>query len=355
MTTTKIAPRGQVFFAVAGVLAMVAALLGQSVDTQAQLGDTATASSSFTAKDDFWPTPVVPSTSCSPTTSLIQDPVISWSSAGTPPGGGSYTYYVTIHHDSSTAVEVIGPVNGTSVKIARNESRWNKGWHARIYTINGPKMSSGYRSEGFNLTRVWPSTWAVCSGNKAYVPNGEQRLQNSPSSDPLSFQASQLGESEFVRSAAEERDIDVEPDQKRSPLSRVANSEQPSTEADSTSRVTTTEPATTSSPTVPATSAAATSTSVKSTPSSSTPAAPSTTAQQSVRAGVGDGPIAVGASQARLDEVDGRTRLSVTRGGSEVCTAEVDGASRIDSSGGVLTVTVSGRTSPVDLETCELT
>lgn len=114
-------------------------------------------------------------------------------------------------------------------------------------------------------------------------------------------------------------------------------------------------PATTSSPTVPATSAAATSSSEKSTPSSSTPAAPSTTAQQSVRAGVGDGPIAVGSSQARLDEVDGRTRLSVTRGGSEVCTAEVDGASRIDSSGGVLTVTVSGRTSPVDLETCELT
>lgn len=69
---------------------------------------------------------------------------------------------------------------------------------------------------------------------------------------------------------------------------------------------------------------------------------------------VGDDPIAVGTSQARLEEVDGETQLIITRNGNEVCTAEVDGASRITSSDGELTVTVSGRTKPVDLETCKV-
>lgn len=372
MPSTRITSRGQISLAVAGVLALVTALLGQSVDTQAQLGDTATATSSFEANENFWPTPVVPSTSCSPTTWLIQDPVISWSSAGTPPGGGSYSYYVTIHHDSSTAMEVIGPVNGTSVRIARNESRWNKGWHARIYTVNGPKTSSGYRSEGFNLNRVWPSTWAVCSGNKAYVPNdGEQDLQGSQPGEFESRQALALGESEILESAQEGPDADLE-----SPTNVEAAREVPATtpvtttemnqssppqasgsaKASTSMGVTTSVPATTSSQAPSTTSATATATSVQSTPSSSPiPTATSTTAQVPVRAGVGDGPIAVGASQARLEEVDDQARLIVTRGGSDVCAAEVGGASRIESSDGLLTVTVSGRTKSVDLETCELT
>lgn len=114
--------------------------------------------------------------------------------------------------------------------------------------------------------------------------------------------------------------------------------------------------ATSSSSPVPTTSAAATPSSVKSPPSSSpAPAVSSTTAQQPVRARVGDDPIAVGASQARLERIDGQTQLIVTRNGAQVCTVEVDGASQIESSDDELTITVSGRTKPVDLETCELT
>lgn len=61
------------------------------------------------------------------------------------------------------------------------------------------------------------------------------------------------------------------------------------------------------------------------------------------------------APRRRLEEVDDQTRLIVTRSGSKVCAAEVDGASRNESSDGALTVTVSGRTQSVDLVTCELT
>lgn len=89
--------------------------------------------------------------------------------------------------------------------------------------------------------------------------------------------------------------------------------------------------------------------------SSSTPATTTvTTAPPTVSAQVGDAPIAVGLSQARLEGVDGHTQLIITRNGGQVCTAEMDGASRIDSSDGELTVTVSGRTKSVDPETCKV-
>ncbi|GLB63592.1 hypothetical protein NCCP2495_14710 [Dietzia sp. NCCP-2495] len=70
---------------------------------------------------------------------------------------------------------------------------------------------------------------------------------------------------------------------------------------------------------------------------------------------MGDSPIPVGDAFARLEDIDGRTYLVVTRGGTEVCAADVDGASRIEEVSGELTVTVAGRTLKVDIGTCELT
>ncbi|MBB0967940.1 hypothetical protein G6016_02995 [Dietzia aerolata] len=70
---------------------------------------------------------------------------------------------------------------------------------------------------------------------------------------------------------------------------------------------------------------------------------------------MGDSPIPVGDAFARLEDIDGRTHLAVSRDGAEVCSADVDGASRIEEADGDLTVTVAGRTSKVDVETCELT
>lgn len=98
------------------------------------------------------------------------------------------------------------------------------------------------------------------------------------------------------------------------------------------------------------------STATTSSPSSaSTPTTTVTTARPTVKAGVGDYPIPVGEAFARLEDVDGRTHLILSRGGAEVCSADVDGASRIEETNGELTVTVAGRTSKVDSETCELT
>ena len=89
------------------------------------------------------------------------------------------------------------------------------------------------------------------------------------------------------------------------------------------------------------------------TSSSSVPTPATTTTTPSVRAGVGDSTIPVGEAFARLEDIDGRTHLVVSRGGTEVCSADVDGASRIEEVNGELTVTVAGRTSKVDIETCE--
>ena len=70
---------------------------------------------------------------------------------------------------------------------------------------------------------------------------------------------------------------------------------------------------------------------------------------------MGDSPIPVGEAFARLEDIDGRTHLVVSRAGNEVCSANVDGASRIEELNGELAVTVAGRTSKVDIGTCELT
>jgi len=63
----------------------------------------------------------------------------------------------------------------------------------------------------------------------------------------------------------------------------------------------------------------------------------------------------VGTNFARLDEVDGQPQLVVsTSGGTQVCTADLPGATRIPSAAGRLTVTVDGRTRTVDAATCAI-
>lgn len=376
--------------AIGGALVM-AASMAQASGTLAQSAELREAKAGI-ATQNYFPTPLVSNVRCS--TNWDKSRVtITWDPpTGVPASGNSYQYRLYLQQDQGGAYrEDLGIQSGTSILLSVNSERRGKGLFLRVHTVNGPAESSGWRSQGMN-TRPNIDYFYGCSGNNDNVDNANWEDKYDWDSGVVPFAT---GPSPSIFGALFDEDADLLGDlpeggeltslddaaldasperaeQATTPLSSTPTSPTPSNPASSRSTSAPTSPgatsvgkgttesapsmpATTSSPTVPATSAAATSSSEKSTPSSSTPAAPSSSPQQSVRAGVGDGPIAVGSSQARLDEVDGRTRLSVTRGGSEVCTAEVDGASRIDSSGGVLTVTVSGRTSPVDLETCELT
>jgi hypothetical protein len=373
MTTTKITSRGRIALAVSGIVALAATAVGHSVDTAAQATDTAKANAAFAAKANFWQTPVVPSTGCSPSLNLAQDAEISWASAGTPPNGGSYRYYVTIHRDTNpNEMEVIGYVTGTSVKIARDSSRRDKGWYARVYTVNGPKISTGYRAEGFNISS-FGLIYSKCSGNKQYVPN--QPEPNSSTYAPgITAPASLLAVDDALASQRNDSELPE--------LERVAEPTENGASAASALPPSTTTPATTSTLASPNTSArisATTSTMSASTPPSTvvstrttaTSTTPRSTTTVTANAAtstatttqvvpttsstvpVASGPVALpGGGEA---EIVGGTRLVVSDGSAPVCTATVREGSTLKMRGGVLELTDAGGTHTVDQETCELT
>ena len=383
--------------AIGGAL-VIAASMAQASGTLAQSTEQREAKAGI-ATQNYYPTPLTAWVTCTtdPAPDLVNHTSrrarIDWA-----PVPGATGYRVDLVNDTTGEVDPrVVPADTTTIAdvvAPRAFLQYARGLLIRVRTINGDAVSSGYTTAPTKAqAKDQASGRTECEGSSGpSVPNApwENQYDWDPGVIPFA-----TGPSPSIFGALFDEDTDLlgnlpeggeltslddaaldaspeSAEQATAPPRSTPTSPTPSNPASSRSTSAPTSPgatsvgegatesapsmpATTSSPTVPATSAAATSSSEKSTPSSSTPAAPSTTAQQSVRAGVGDGPIAVGSSQARLDEVDGRTRLSVTRGGSEVCTAEVDRARRIESSGGVLTVTVSGRTSQVDLETCELT
>ena len=253
-------------------------------------------------------------------------------------------------------------------------------------------VSTGFVSHTVHATTV---TYTYCSGDPRYdSPNQPWENQNtwSPGSN---LTASTPGASIFAALFDEDasRDVlgelpegdalttldEVALDEAHAPSmveSTVPNSPRPGPStsdresapsatlqagsAQATSDVATTESSTSrttrsSSPTVTSLLPEPSLTQAETSPSSSVPTPSITTATPSVKAGVGDSPIPVGDAFARLEDIDGRTHLAVSRDGAEVCSADVDGASRIEEADGELTVTVAGRTSKVDVETCELT
>lgn len=384
----------RVAIAIGGALVMAVGM-AQATGTLAQDVEVREAKAGI-ATQNYFPTPLTAEVRCRTTggSNLINRRAeISWDAV---PNVTGYILELVVWNSGNPdgVVRQSHPVPATTTRVDGIRDSERDVLYARVRTVNGDSISSGYATPTQRISfKDYASGRTECehTGHPT-LPNQPWENQHDWDPDIIPFAT---GPSPSIFGALFDEDADLLGDlpeggeltslddaaldasperaeQATTPLSSTPTSPTPSNPASSRSTSAPTSPgatsvgkgttesapsmpATTSSPTVPATSAAATSSSEKSTPSSSTPAAPSTSPQQSVRAGVGDGPIAVGSSQARLDEVDGRTRLSVTRGGSEVCTAEVDGASRIESSGGVLTVTVSGRTSPVDMETCELT
>lgn len=345
MLTTRSASRGRIAVAVAGMVALAAATLGQSVDTAAQATDVARANSSFSAAANFWPTPVVPSTSCSPAVSWITDPQISWTSPGTTPNGGRYRYYVTIHRDNNpNEMEIIGYVTGTSVEISRTSSRVNKGWHARVRTVNGPKISSGYRAEGFTLTRPLLTTWARCTGSQLHEPND---LQQDSSAPALQIAPSQV-EAGTEEPTPSRRAVD---DGLTSATASTRSSPDGTTTLPSTSAAaSSTSVRTSSSPSSTRTTPGGTSTEPSATTALVTRTAPSTT---TVAVPTGESSVALpGGGEA---EIIGGTTLVVSDGEAPVCTAPVRPGSALRLRSGVLGVVDDEETRIVDLGTCELT
>ena len=352
------------------------------------------------ATQNYFPTPLTSSVTCTTDPNHPLNPAARRARIDWEPVPGATAYRVDLVHDNNGSVvshTVNAPVTRLSGVVAPRQGVPARSWGylIRVRTINGDAVSSGYTTSAQKAqAKASVASQTECEGSSGpSVPNEVWENEHAWTPDLIPFavepipsifaalfddDASQdlLGElpEGGELTSLDDAAFDTAPATSEAATS-APSSTPPTTPSSPASSETTTAPttnsgasaslttaarstsasATTSSPQQTASSAGATP-STKATTSSSTPAATTTvtTVPPTVSARVGDDPIAVGTSKARLDDVDGQTQLIITRNGSQVCTADVDGASRIDSSGGELTVTVSGRTKPVDLESCKV-
>ncbi|MFD1814524.1 hypothetical protein [Rhodococcus gannanensis] len=147
----------------------VTALGATAVGTSAAFTDTAVAGSSFTANANFYPTPVVTSTSCSNVGSAgFRDAKISWTSLGNTPLGVPYQYVVKVRRDNNpNEVKTTYDV-GTATSKQVNFDDTAKGWILEVHTKNGPNVSTGWRGQGVWTSTIWDT---YCSGGESNVPN----------------------------------------------------------------------------------------------------------------------------------------------------------------------------------------
>lgn len=382
--------------AVGGALVMAVGM-AQATGTLAQDVEVREAKAGL-ATENFFPTPLVTNVSCNTHGSPIgsRRARVSWDPVDEATG---YRLEILVWNanDPNTTIRQEYEVGSATTSVSNIRDSNREVLYARVRTLNGPAVSSGYATPPERISFKDYLTGRTECENTGHPTLLNQPWENQHDWDPdvIPFAAGpspsifgalfdggadllgELPEGDELTSL-DEATVDVAPTtsektaaspsstrsseetapspSQSSPFTTAATSSGTTSARETVAESSTSVPATTSSPPQATSSATVPPSSVQSTPSSSpTPTATSTTAQVPVRAGVGDGPIAVGASQARLEEVDDQARLIVTRGGSDVCAAEVGGASRIESSDGLLTVTVSGRTKSVDLETCELT
>ncbi|MGX1769975.1 hypothetical protein ACWIE7_17000 [Dietzia sp. NPDC055343] len=391
--------------AVAGALVMAVGM-AQATGTLAQDVEVREAKAGL-ATQNFFPTPLTDWVTCTtdPNGSWLPDrrARIDWA-----PVEGATGYQVDLVH-SNTGVVTSKIVDAPGTRLPNVVAPYstafpvaNWAYRIRVRTINGPAVSSGFTTAP-QAAESWSTTTdrTQCSGSSGpsvgnepwedeyeWTPDGRKPFSMGPG---VSFFDGLFGENsdllgdlpeDHELTSLEEVAIEAKPTTSKTasstptlaPPSTPQTSEDTSSEATSSTTqsnsstsasdtsttravekpttLSTSLPATVPSPIGPTTNEAGPRTSVESSPSSN-PATTTTVAPTWAR--VGGGPIAVGTSQARLEDVDGQPHLTVTRGGSEVCRAEVDGATRIQSASATLSITIAGRITPVDLETCELT
>lgn len=396
-------------FSLRGAIAAFGAVVGAASLAQAS-GTLAASEVTRTAKvevvsQNYFPTPLASDISCTTSgTAGFRRATVSWSAPNPAPGTAPTSYrYRVDWADEDGNVRYSFETSATSTGAFRIRDELSIGdstgvsYRIRVHTIsteNGAAVSSGYRS---HTVHSWSTSNTYCTGDPypiSEAPNAQWENRYDWNTSIISFATTPapsvfaalfdddasrgaLGEppegdelttlDEVARDATPTTSVDEAtlPSSPRPGPSTSTRESAPSATTQPSSARETSESAAGKSPTsqTPRTSTSPVTSLLpepspsqspsRTSPSSSVPVSTTTTATPSVRAGVGDSTIPVGEAFARLEDIDGSTHLVVSRGGTEVCSADVDGASRIEEVNGELTVTVAGRTSKVDIETCE--
>lgn len=356
MTTMRFASHGRIAVALAGVVALTANALGQSVDTAAQTTDVATANSSFSAKANFWPTPVVNSIKCEQRLNSAElKPYLSWTApAGSAPAGG-WKYQVVMHRIVGTTFNgetytYVSNHAGLDIYLTDTSATRGKDWYARVYTINGPKTSMGYRGAGLWHNGASIGNVGNCTGNYEF----EDNLAGFNAAPPVleSVTARQALDAEAASEGqGPEPDlplagVDSTTSSRPSPSVELPTPAKPS-QAETTTRPSTSMRTLSSSTSPRATQAVTSQVTSTLTP----PVTGTTTTSTTVPTTASSVPLPGGGEA----EIVGGTTLVVSDAAGDVCTVKVRPGSTLKLRSGVLEVTDGVETRVVDQETCELT
>lgn len=372
-----------------GGVVVIAASMTQVAGTLAAPDELRTAKLG-TSTQNYFPTPLVGSISCSTSGAVgFREANVSWTA---PPAGDSPTGYryrvsryrsngdfVTSSETSSLStgkfriggtirteylyVQTINPVDGSIVSSGSRSFEIYSGGALDTYCRGSARVAPNQDWENTYSFSQSMAPFAVGPTAQLFTTfmdtlNSEEALEPLP-------EETELADLETAARPEPSPTDDAKPTELESSTTAPSDEAVPDTETSSTASASSTSSSSSPSSAVRSTPATSTAGTIKPSTTATTPralpttpttmvSATGTTTATTVWAGVGDSPIRVGEVFARLDEVDGQPRLVVTNNasGGEVCTVQVPGATRIQSSDGELTVTIEGRTRAVDPANC---
>ncbi|MDH6280823.1 signal peptidase I [Prescottella agglutinans] len=265
--------RAMIALGVAGVTALGASTVG----TAAAFTDSATATSTFRAANNFYPTPLVSSVSCGNTgTAGFRSVNISWTHLGNTPLGVPYTYKVIVRRDNNPSEVVQTNDNVTGTSISFNGGYYGRGYIAEVHTKNGNAVSTGWMGQG-----IWTAT-----PQDTYCSGGAQSQPNPPSENSTDSAATQAAAMQVRTPITPEATTTTTPSgtTPSATSAPITTSNSPTTTTSpTTTSLTTTSPTTTSptttSPTTTTTTPQATTSTTNPTTTTATTSMESTTAE----------------------------------------------------------------------------
>lgn len=260
MSDTSITRRRRPSLRAMLTLGGAAVMVGGAVagtDTLAATTDSATAAVSQIATQNFFPTPLTASVTCTtnqPGTITTARAVISWDAVP-----GATGYRMELVRRSNGTVKSAEDVGAGTTSIGGISDSGREGLYARVYTKNGDAISSGYRVSNTGMSfKDWVSGRTQCEGSTGTnLPNQEWEDQSewTPAVAQALAKSGKAMANPFVPEAveaADETEASEAPESTEAP--EPSESTEPEAPAESTAPESSTPPSSSSPAPAPSTS-----------------------------------------------------------------------------------------------------
>lgn len=355
--------------AIAGVAAMTVTL-GQSVSTLATPNAAVSTTGSQVATGNFFPTPLTANVRCetnAPWYDLVtgKRADVSWDAV---PGATGYLLeLVSVDTGVVWSSEELPASTRSKTRITDSEKQRI---YARVRTVNGPAVSSGYRSQSGTIVARWLTDRTECESQASPGSSGNQGWEDTTVWNPAlpapasagrqsvmeaqrSAPAADVDQAEVDRAEAIAEAEEQEPSETSAPSVNEPSDVMPSSSTTSTTvrPPATSRPSSTTAPSPSATTQASTrATSTTTQTPTRTSSIPPVTVTTTTKPPTSPVRLPGGGEAKLVDE----TTLVVSGTEAPQCSVTVRAGSRLELRDGALEVTDAVEARVVDLETCEL-